>query len=165
MRVLITGSRTWTDQKAVWASLDYVHGQFLEAHPMDAEELVVVHGACPKGTDLHAAEWVARRLQAGARVAEERHEANWSRGRDAGFLRNQEMVDLGADVCLTFIDRCRSPKCTTEPHGTHGSVRCATAAAAGGIPVRHIRPPQSAPFSPSEGWPSAGAGQALRRGC
>jgi hypothetical protein len=118
MRVLITGSRTWTDQKAVWASLDYVLGQFLEAHPMDAEELVVVHGACPKGADLHAAQWVARRIQAGARVAEERHAVNWSRGRNAGFLRNQEMVDLGADVCLTLIDRCRSPKCRPEPHGS-----------------------------------------------
>ena len=96
MRVLITESRTWTDRKAVWASLDHLHGRFLEAHPVDAEELVVVHGGCPKGANMHAAQWVAARTQAGARVAEERHAANWSRGRNAGFLRNQEMVDLGA---------------------------------------------------------------------
>lgn len=139
MRVLITGSRSWTDQKMVWGALDYIHGQFLEAHPTDGEELIVVHGDCPKGADTLAAQWVARRRTAGARVSEERHPADWSRGKNAGFVRNQKMVDLGADLCLTFIDQCMNPRCKPWPHGTHGSVHCATVAATAGIPVTHIQ--------------------------
>jgi hypothetical protein len=44
MRVLVTGSRSWTDKKAVWSTLDYDHGQVLEEHPLHSEEFVVVHG-------------------------------------------------------------------------------------------------------------------------
>lgn len=95
MRILITGSRTWTDydsiQRQIWlAATDYL-GKF--------SEVTLVSGACPLGADLMA-ENVAQR----AGMSVERHPADWQKhGKRAGFLRNAEMVAIGADVCLAFI--------------------------------------------------------------
>jgi hypothetical protein len=58
-------------------------------------------------------------------------------------VRNGEMVAAGADLCLTFIQECPCPR-RAKPHGTHGSVDCATKAARAGIPVRHVRPAMEA---------------------
>jgi len=41
VRVLVTGSRTWTDQDTVWAALDGV----ARSRPAS---MTVVHGACPR---------------------------------------------------------------------------------------------------------------------
>jgi hypothetical protein len=70
------------------------------------EDLLVVHGACPTGADAHASAWVQKlRRQWLENVDEEPHEADWNgpRKRGAGFARNAEMVNLGADLCLAFI--------------------------------------------------------------
>jgi len=95
-RVLVTGSRNWTDRTAVYGALDAVLHEYVS--------IVVVHGACPAGADAMAVDWIA---EAGdADVTEERHPANWGRhGRAAGPIRNNEMVKLGADLCLAFIRR------------------------------------------------------------
>jgi hypothetical protein len=109
-RVLVTGSRTWTDTTAIRQGLARVW------HP----EAVLVSGACPRGADrLAEACWE----HWGGRV--ERHPADWRRyPRRAGFVRNLAMVELGADVCLAFI-RGQS----------RGATHCADAARAAGIPV------------------------------
>jgi SLOG family YspA-like protein len=88
-RVLVTGSRAWTDTALIRAALARVW------HP----DTVLVSGACPNGADaLCEACWRAW----GGVV--ERHPAAWNRhGRAAGLLRNQHMVGLGADLCLAFI--------------------------------------------------------------
>ena len=92
MRILITGSRTWTNQNAVYGA---IHKEVARANAQ-YDDVVIVHGACPSGADA-----IADRVLFG-RV--ERHPANWQElGRRAGFVRNQHMVDLGADVCLAFI--------------------------------------------------------------
>ena len=128
-RVLVTGSRDWTDVPAVYDALNRV----LAEHPQ--RSVVVVHGACSKGADA-IADHVARDL--GLRV--ERHPADWdSYGKRAGFKRNAEMVALGAALGLAFILPCTDPKCRRPgPHGSHGASHCAQLAEANGIEVRRI---------------------------
>lgn len=93
MRILITGSRTWHDE-----------GQIIDAllgatAGVPFGDITLVSGACPQGAD-RLCEKVAEAL--GMKV--ERHPADWSRhGKRAGFVRNAEMVALGADICLAFI--------------------------------------------------------------
>lgn len=94
MRVLVTGSRDWTDGDVVFGALYRARSEG------GAGDVVVIHGDCPTGADALANLWAHRRP--GVRV--ERHPADWAtHGRRAGFLRNKAMVDAGADVVLAFI--------------------------------------------------------------
>jgi hypothetical protein len=92
-RILVTGSRDWTDRDALNNALADV------VRPIPAhQEIVIVHGAA-KGADTMADQWA--RIY-GATV--EAHPANWAKhGRKAGPIRNAVMVAAGADVCLAFI--------------------------------------------------------------
>lgn len=121
-RVLVTGSRDWLTPDVVWAALnDCVHQALLAGR-----RLVVVHGDCPRGADAHAALWAAVAGQFTDRVTEERHPADWrQQGKAAGYRRNAEMVQLGADVCLAFIR-----------DGSRGASHTARLAEAAGITVR-----------------------------
>lgn len=121
-RILITGSRTWDDHRTVWHA---IASTALENAPAGAA-IVVVHGACPSGADAHAAAWANCARADGRRpVEEERHPADWEQhGKAAGFRRNAEMVDLGADVCLAFIR-----------NGSRGASHTAALAEKAGIPV------------------------------
>lgn len=114
LRILVTGSRNWASRRAIIDALDFAMG---DCPPGD---VTVVHGACPTGADRIADE-IARKW--GAVV--ERHPADWDRhGRRAAFLRNKEMVDRGADVCLAFPQG--------ESTGTRMTMKLAEAA---GIPL------------------------------
>lgn len=97
VRILVTGSRDWTDRHKVEQELhDYASDRWREG----ANSFVIVHGACPTGADLYAAEW-ARRSQ---HVTPEPHPAEWNKhGKAAGFVRNKTMIDLGADILFAFI--------------------------------------------------------------
>lgn len=115
MRVLVTGSRDWTDRQAIEDELDKLYYDFPFRH------LTVVHGAA-RGADTIAAMWAAAR---GSQVSAEAHPAEWERyGRAAGHRRNAEMVALGADICLAFP--------LGESRGTRGCIEMAKKA---GIPV------------------------------
>lgn len=71
----------------------------LDVYREIGDEMVVVHGHCPTGADAIADVWCLRKD-----VRLERHPADWKRwGKAAGPKRNEEMVELGADVCLAFI--------------------------------------------------------------
>jgi hypothetical protein len=115
VRVLVTGSRKWTDEQAVCWAL-YTYG-FRWAQ-VKGEPLTIVHGACAAGADRMADDW--GRAATGCEV--ERWPADWRQGKAAGPARNQAMVDAGADICLAF----RCPK-------SRGTVDCIRRARAAGI--------------------------------
>ena len=112
MRILITGSRNWTDREAIRNAIAE------QSEP--AWDVTVVHGSA-RGADEHA-NWVALELG----LNPEAHPAQWAQhGKKAGPLRNQQMVDAGADICLAF------------PLGKSvGTWDCVRRAKAAGIPVK-----------------------------
>lgn len=119
MKVLITGSREFTDAALLVRVLDDLLARY--------GALILVHGACPTGADAIADRW-GRRAQATDRnVLIDRFPANWGTyGRAAGMRRNAEMVSAGADLCLAFF----------EPGATNrGTAHCAKLAQRAGIPV------------------------------
>ncbi len=131
MRVLVTGSRDWTDRNVIaQALLDARDKPPAGATP---GRMVLVSGACPTGAD-RLAEQLADRWD----WQVERHPADWaSHGKAAGFRRNEHMVALGADVCLAFLGPCSSASCREpRPHGSHGTKHCAGKAADAGVVVR-----------------------------
>jgi hypothetical protein len=118
-RILVTGSRHWPNQQAVWDALDRA------ATGHEPDTLTIVHGNCPSGADLHAAKWAHAR-----RIKTDPYVANWTlHGRVAGPLRNRQMVESGADLCLAFP--------YGESRGTRGCMQLAEAA---GIPVEVVEP-------------------------
>ncbi|BBC43622.1 DprA-like DNA processing chain A [Mycobacterium phage AN9] len=119
-RVLITGSRVWKDRSMVWGAL----ANELRRSPSG---LVVVHGGA-RGADDIADRWAWGKRQEGYNVTPELHRADWDRyGKRAGILRNIEMVQAGADLCLAF------------PLGNSvGTRHCMREAERAGIPVVNL---------------------------
>jgi hypothetical protein len=114
-RILVTGSRTWTAAALLRTTLAHWRQKYPGA--------VLVHGAC-RGADL-----IAAGIWLGWHLPVESHPADWTQhGRAAGFVRNQHMVTLGADVCLAFI----------RDH-SRGAEHTAALAAAADIPTYRIR--------------------------
>ena len=119
MRILVTGSREWTD----WRLLHEVLEEITKG--IYACEITLVHGACLSGADALAGD-----LARCAGWTEECHPADWNlHGKAAGPIRNQEMTDLGADICVAFFK---------TGAGNKGTGHCAARAEAAGIPVRRV---------------------------
>jgi len=115
MRILITGSRDWTDRDAIEAAIVKA-ARDAGATPQGT---VIVHGKA-RGANTIAAD-IGRRY--GCLI--EGHRADWDRyGKAAGHLRNGDMVTSGADICLAF------------PLGeSRGTRDCIDQARTAGIPV------------------------------
>jgi len=113
-RILVTGSRNWSD----WQTLSRgIFGAWHDA--ADPCPVTIIQGGA-SGADLLAAQ-LARKC--GWNV--ETHPADWARyGRAAGFRRNDELVALGAYVCLVFIK-----------YGSRGATHTADLAEKAGIRV------------------------------
>ncbi|MFI2909427.1 DUF2493 domain-containing protein [Streptomyces sp. PDY-4] len=95
MRLLVTGSRSWSDV----ALLEGVIGEVLWLGRYRPRDVLLIHGACPQGADAMADRF-AREIGMSVR----RHPADWDAYRKrAGFIRNAEMVSAGADLCFAFI--------------------------------------------------------------
>jgi len=124
MRILVTGSRTCTTERAITvveSTLTAVLGS-LGFQAME-RGVIIVHGQCPKGgVDLIAHRWA----EGDPDTTPEPHPADWKRhGRAAGPIRNAQMVALGADLCLAF----------PGPTST-GTWDCIRKAVAAGIPTQ-----------------------------
>lgn len=121
-RVIVTGSRSWPeDDQVLPETIAHLWLRFPLA--------VLVHGGCPRGADRQAG-----RIWAKLGGTVEVHKAEWGRyGKPAGYRRNQEMVDAGANLCLAFI-------LDSSPGATH----CASRAEVAGIPVLYFREPRCA---------------------
>lgn len=125
MRVLVTGSRNWTDRETIYTVLgafaDYVQrrADLLQEEPL----LSIVHG-CASGADRIADDWCAE-----FGWTAERWPADWSRfSRKAGVLRNLDMVNSRPDVCVAF------------PLGASpGTRHCMKAAKSAGIPIYNYK--------------------------
>jgi hypothetical protein len=91
-RVLITGSRDWNDADLIANELTLLQKQW-------GSDVTLVSGHCLTGADM-----LCERIALGFDWSIERHPAEWNRyGKAAGPRRNQDMVNLGADICLAFI--------------------------------------------------------------
>jgi hypothetical protein len=134
-RVLITSSRTWCDPAPIH---DLLHEAQVAAHGSD-HDLVVVHGDAIGG-DRIAREWARAQQAAGWPVTHEPHPYRGSLGSRGGYVRNADMVKLGADRCLAFLCPCEVPGCDRpRPHDTHGTDHCARLAEKAGIPTTRLR--------------------------
>lgn len=92
MRILVTGSRDWTNRELLYKVLG-------ELTSNDVRH-ILVHGDCPTGADKMADEWAACQPD----IIVEKYRAGWEvYGRRGGPIRNQYMVSLGADICVAFI--------------------------------------------------------------
>lgn len=133
MRVIVTGSRDWTDRQAVHDALNEVYRTY--------GPVVLVHGDCSTGADAMAHEWYefARRL---VPVNEERFRAAWeARGKAAGPERNERMVKAGAQLLLAFTGPCTREHCTQpQPHDSHGTASCVELAREAGVEIKEFRP-------------------------
>lgn len=95
-RILVTGSRDWKNRRAIWTALE---AEYLVA----PRGIVVVHGAA-EGADDIADRWAWCAKQMGRLVRAEAHPPDYAKyGRKrAPLVRNKEMAELGAYVCLAF---------------------------------------------------------------
>lgn len=112
MRILVTGSRDWYDKSVIRNAL-------LSVLTKEGEQVTVVHGGA------RGADYLAQECAYALGYIAERHDADWNTyGKRAGYIRNKEMVDAGADICLAFIK-----------NESRGATMCAQLAEDAGIPV------------------------------
>lgn len=118
MRILVTGSRNWRWPATIHEAILLAAADF----DVPLSDIVFVHGDCPTGADRI----VRRFVEARPELRQERYPADWARDKKrAAYIRNAQMVNLGADLCLAFI-RDSSP-------GTRMTLKLAREA---GIPRR-----------------------------
>lgn len=110
-RLLVTGSRDWEDY-------DVIRDRILGLYDNVGYPLTIVEGGA-RGVDKMAAQ-VA--IDNGLWLEE--YPADWSKGRAAGIIRNQQMVDTKPDYCYAFIR-----------NNSKGATHCANAAKKAGIPT------------------------------
>lgn len=135
MRILVTGSRNWTDRQIIYRDLDLLWD-------LASGHLVLMHGACPTGADAIADEWGTSRHG----VTVQRFPADWAgpctdecppghRRRNrlrspgtycpkAGHYRNQDMVDRRPDQVRAY-----------QLNGSRGTQDCIDRALAAGLTV------------------------------
>jgi len=118
MRLLVCGSRMWSDYGKV--------EEVLERVTAGVDEVVLVYGAA-RGADRMAAEVGRRR---GWII--ESHKAEWERaGRGSRMARNRRMLTGKPDMVVVFLDERRRPS-----PGTNDMIRRAKEAGLHGLIIR-----------------------------
>jgi YspA, cpYpsA-related SLOG family len=119
MRLLVCGSRTWTDRARLWQDLDRLVAEHGDG------QVVLIEG------DARGADRLAGQLARRRGWALERYPADWTRhGRAAGFRRNARMLREGRPELVVAF--------TVGPlEGSRGTADMVRRARAAGVPV-HI---------------------------
>ena len=93
MKVLVFGTRTFSDREFLFNSLDEINTEY-RIH-------TIIEGEA-KGADLLAREWAI-----GRGITLEPYPANWARFRyAAGPIRNRQMLEEGMpDMAVGFLDK------------------------------------------------------------
>lgn len=116
-RILVTGSRDWTDRATIADALLIAWSDL--GRPEDA---ILVQGECHLG----GADQIAAEIWRGLGFPVEGHPAEMGPdGHVLGPKRNAHMVSLGADLCLAF-----------PLPSSRGTINCMELATEAGIPVR-----------------------------
>jgi len=90
-KVIFTGCRNWTDEAMVHEVLFRIYSKH--------DNLKVIVGDCKTGVDRIVLEWCKSRC-----INHKVFCAEWIRhGKRAGPLRNSDMVNYGADMCVGFV--------------------------------------------------------------
>jgi hypothetical protein len=91
-RILVTGSRWWSDRKAVFDALDRAKGD------LPPSEVMIIHGDAT-GADSFADQWARKNCAPRAVFP-----ADWRRfGKSAGPIRNRQMLkETKPDLVLAF---------------------------------------------------------------
>jgi len=110
MKLLITGSRKWTDYDLIETIINKIKPK------------LIIHGGC-EGADL-LADQVANTFFYSKKV----FLADWATlGKKAGPIRNQQMINEKPDTCVVFHE---------DPNLGTGTRDCVTRCLQNGIPVR-----------------------------
>lgn len=90
MRIIICGSRYWTDKESIFEIISWLKSVY-------SHNLIIIHGGA-KGADT-----IAGSIAAKLNIPVEVYPANWNKhGRAAGPIRNREMLSKGADLVVGF---------------------------------------------------------------
>ncbi len=118
MRVLVCGSRYWSDSEGLWDSLDAMRLPITE----------VIHGAA-RGADSLGAGWAISRG-----IKQSPFPADWAKHQlGAGPIRNRRMLDEKPDLVVAFSDNLYVG---ADP--SKGTRDCVDEARRRGIPVWHV---------------------------
>ena len=101
MRVIVTGSRTWTGPWGEEKIFNVLDSTIRLAQDM-GQALELIHGACPTGADEIADRW------GHGHVADDIMLTTWPAswdlyGKAAGPVRNEQMMTAGGDLCVAFL--------------------------------------------------------------
>lgn len=113
MTVLVTGSRTWNSWAQLTIKLDVLKERGFTK---------LIHGGA------RGADYIAGEVGHALGYAVTAYPADWSKGKGAGFARNQQMLETKPDLVLACFMARRTP-------GTSDMVRRAKGA---GVPVEEL---------------------------
>lgn len=118
-RILVTGSREFTDASIIHAALDEVVA--------DGEPIILLCGGA-RGADSIAEQWGSDHPDL---VTVELHPAQWERHgkKAAGMIRNAVMIKTGPELVLAFLSS------TAQNVGTRACMQLAVRAS---IPIREF---------------------------